>query len=172
MGLDYLPGSGISWSRPPGACNRSPASWSNLPKEQLLSYRYQYEEAKGYIDVGQVKQYWPYMKDHSLYSEDGSDDFAAWVVMQGREFYERVRTQPALIQRFLDLQEAYEIGEGDPAYSWDDSVDKKEYEGSQRADYIASPIYQMRFGGPLYDDLYSLYYDQGRQPRRDFNARE
>jgi hypothetical protein len=112
------------------------------------------------------------MKDHSLYSEDGSDDFAAWVVMQSREFYERVRTQPALIQQFLELQEALEIGEGDPAYSCDDSVDQKEYEGSQRADYIASPIYGMRFGGSLYDDLYSLYYDQGRQPRRDFDSRE
>jgi hypothetical protein len=143
-----------------------------LPKEQLLSHRDQYEEAKGYIDVGQDKKYWPYMKDHALYSEDGSDDFAAWVVMQGREFYERVRTQAELIQQFLDLHEDDEIGEGDPAYFWENSVEKKEYEGSQRADYIASPIYEMRFGGSLYDDLHNLYYDNGRQLRRDFDARE
>jgi hypothetical protein len=88
-----------------------------------------------------------------------------------RDFYERVRTQTELIQQFLDLHENDEIGEGDPTYSWDNSVDKKPYEGSQRADYIASVIYEMRFGGSLYDDLYNLYYDKGRQPRRDFDAR-
>jgi hypothetical protein len=143
-----------------------------LPAEQLLSYRDQYEDAKGWIDVGQDKKYWPYMDDHSLYSEDGSDDFAAWVVMQGREFYERVRTEPESIQHFLNLHEDVECGEGDPMYCWDDSVDKEEYEGSQRADYIASPIYELRFGGDLYNDLYDLYYVKQRQPRRDFDIQE
>jgi hypothetical protein len=56
------------------------------------------------------------------------------------------------------------------AYCWDDSVDKEEYEGSQRADYIASPIYEMKFGGDLYNDLYDLYYDKGRQPPREFDV--
>jgi hypothetical protein len=40
--------------------------------------------------------------------------------------------------------------EGSPR--WDDEVDREEYEGYQRADYIAKRIYKLRFGVDLDDE--------------------
>ena len=34
----------------------------------------------------------------------------------------------------------------DETASWDDEVDRPEYRGYQRADYIATPIYRARLG--------------------------
>jgi hypothetical protein len=120
-----------------------------LPKEQLRTYRVQYDEAKEYVNPCYCEEFYPYVADDC--SEDHGDDFSAWVVMQGRRFYEEVRTDPTSIQRHLDVFDDVERKvEGSPR--WDESVDREEYRGYQRADYIATPIYRLRFGEELDDE--------------------
>lgn len=117
-----------------------------LPKEQLRAYRLQYDEAKEFVNPCYCEEFGPHITDDC--SEDHCDDFSAWVVMQGRRFYEQVRADPASIQRYLDLFDEVERKlEG--SLRWDQSVDREEYRGYQRADYIATPIYKLRFGEDL-----------------------
>jgi hypothetical protein len=118
-----------------------------LPAERLRQYRAAFDKAKQsvnpYEDWDAAQPYineWP--------SEDGADDFSAWVVMQGREFYQQVRSRPQDVQHHLDLFCEAEAGRH-PELTWDQDVDRAEYRGYQRADYIATPIYRARFGGEL-----------------------
>ena len=118
-------------------------------EQQLRAYRRQYDEAKDYVNPCYCEEFSPYLADGC--SEDHGDDFSAWVVMQGHRFYEEVQTDPTSIQRYLDLFGDVERRvEGSPR--WDESVDREEYRGYQRADYIATPIYRLRFGEELDDE--------------------
>jgi hypothetical protein len=117
-----------------------------LPRERLRDYRRQYDEAKEFVNPCYLEMFGPYLTRDC--SEDHGDDFSAWVVMRGHRFYEQVRTDPASIMRYLDLFDDVECNvEGAPR--WDERVDREEYRGYQRADYIAAPIYRMRFGQDL-----------------------
>lgn len=106
-----------------------------LAREELIAYRVQYDEAKAEVNAVLCEAYFPHLSDPC--SEDDGDDFAAWVVMQGQPFYEAVRANPGSIQRHLDRFRESEIGGDGPAPRWDDSVDREEYRGYQRADMIA-----------------------------------
>lgn len=116
-----------------------------LPADQLRQYRDEYDEAKSYVNPCYWDECYPYLRRDC--SEDHGDDFAAWVVMQGRAFYEEVRSYPEAIEGYLDRFAEAEAGRraGKPGW-WDESVDRPEYRGSQRADFIASQILRERFG--------------------------
>ena len=114
-----------------------------LPKEQLRAYQRQYDEAKEFVNPIYRDELFRYITGNC--SEDHGDDFSAWVVMQGRRFYERVRADAPSIQRYLDLFNEAECRSG-VSPGWDESVDREEYRGYQRADCIARPIYRLRFG--------------------------
>src|SRR5262249_42206062 len=133
-----------------------------LPQEQLERYRLEYDEAMGYVNPCYCEEFHPYLVDEC--SEDHCDDFAAWVVSQGREFYERVRSQPEAVQQHFDMFVRAETGRRSRMQGWwDDRVDRPEYRGYQRPDYIASPIYEMRFA----KDLYEACYDASGNPRQE-----
>jgi hypothetical protein len=87
-------------------------------------------------------------------SEDHSDDFAAWVVMQGVEFYDEVASHPERILQYLEMFSDCESGRRHAELRWDEEVDRDDYRGCQRADYIASAIYRSRYGGNILEACY------------------
>jgi hypothetical protein len=114
-----------------------------LPEDQLRRYRDDYDEAKSYVNPCYWDECLPHLRQDC--SEDHGDDFAAWVVMKGRAFYEEVRPHPEAVGGYLDQFAEAERWAGKPG-EWDESVDRPEYRGSQRADFIASRILWERFG--------------------------
>jgi hypothetical protein len=122
----------------------------HLSQERLKQYRAAFEDAKGTVDpYHDWEACVPYISKWP--SEEDADDFSAWVVMQGQEFYQQVRNSPEKVQLYLDLFHEVEMKKH-PEMTWDTSVDREEYRGYQRADYIATPIYKTRFGEELPDD--------------------
>lgn len=116
-----------------------------LPREQLQKYREEYDEAKSYVNPCYWDECHPHLRRSC--SEDHGDDFAAWVVMQGRAFYSEVRSHPEMVEAYLDQFTAAEAERRSGKVGWwDNEVDRPEYRGSQRADYIASRILRGRFG--------------------------
>ena len=93
-------------------------------------------------------------------SEDYGDDFAAWIVMQGQAPFDDLRSDPSRIQNLLDTFGGVESHE-QPELAWDNRIDRDEYRGYQRADYIVTPIYELRFG----EDLHDACYDGRGWPR-------
>jgi hypothetical protein len=133
-----------------------------LPKEQLRRYRLMYDKLKGEVNPHGWEECHPYLTDQC--SEDHADDFAAWVVMQGLAFYDEVAAHPEQIQHYLGMfaQAEAERRSGRQG-AWDNEADRPEYRGYQRADYIASPIYLMRFG----EELHEACYDQRGLPSQE-----
>jgi hypothetical protein len=131
-----------------------------LPKEQLQRYRQEYDEAMSRVNPCYREECGPHLSTDC--SEDHGDDFSAWVVMQGRAFFEQVLAHPEEVQLYLDMFSAVEMQTSHPELRWNEEVDRDEYRGYQRADYIASPIYKARFG----EDLHEACYDQRGLPRK------
>jgi hypothetical protein len=133
-----------------------------LPQEQLRRYKLLYDKWKGEINPHAWEECHPYLAEDC--SEDHADDFAAWVVMQGSAFYDEVAAHPELIQHYLGkfARAEAERRSGQPG-AWDNEVDRPEYRGYQRPDYIPSPIYRMRFG----EDLDEACYDQRGWPSEE-----
>jgi hypothetical protein len=131
-----------------------------LPNEQLRQYRLQYDEAKDWVSPHSAEEFWPYVTDCS---EDRADDFAAWVVGRGREFFDRVRSNPEAVQQHLDVFEVVRMGRGAAGAEWDIAVDRDDYRGYQRPDAIVISIYETRFG----EDLLDACYDQRGHPRSE-----
>lgn len=121
-------------------------------KAQLCRYKIDFDDAKACVNPCFWDECLEYLSDDC--SEDHGDDFAAWVVMQGRAFFERVVAQPEDIDEYLEMFSAADAETGDPETLWDLEVDRDEYRGYQRADYIAEPIYLARFGQDLHDACY------------------
>lgn len=116
-----------------------------MPKEKLISYQRQYEEAKCLVNPLYREDFETFADDDWSCSEDDADDFAAWVVMQGKPFFDEMLADPAKL-----FAHAKAFGEADRvSETWDESVDRPEYRGYQRADYVATPIYRARFGEEL-----------------------
>jgi hypothetical protein len=72
--------------------------------------------------------------------------------------------QSEVIQRFqqyLDLFSDCECGRGPNGSGWDEEVDRDEYRGCLRADYIASAIYQSQYG----ENILEACYDNRGWPR-------
>jgi Protein of unknown function (DUF4240) len=131
-----------------------------LPKEQLRQYRLEYDKRAGYVNPHSWEECQPHYNKY--YSEDSSEDFAVWVVMQGLDFYDEVAYHPEKIDDYINAYEQAEVErrKGDPRW-WNNDVDRPEYRGYQRADYVASPIYRARFG----EDLHEACYDSRGWPR-------
>jgi hypothetical protein len=123
-----------------------------MPREELISYQQQYEKFKAIVNPLYREDYDSFAEDDWACSEDGADDFAAWVVMQGQSFFDEMFADPA--QLFAQAKAFEEAGEdGTVETRWDENVDRREYRGYQRADSIATAIYRMRFGEELGDAL-------------------
>jgi hypothetical protein len=127
-----------------------------LPKERLQQYLLWYDEAKEHVNPAYIEEFWPHMPEPC--SDDHGDDFAAWVVAQGREYLGLVRSNPADIQTHLDIFEA-----DLPEFTWDTAVDREEYRGYQRPGSIVTPIYETRFG----EDLLDACYEPSGMPRTE-----
>jgi hypothetical protein len=121
-------------------------------KLDLCRYRVAYDNWKSQVNPHYWEECHPYLAEAC--SEDHSDDFAAWVVMQGVEFYDEVATHPERVQQYLEMFSDCEAGLGQGELRWDQEVDRDDYRGSQRADFIASAIYRSRFGGSILDACY------------------
>src|SRR5215218_7900210 len=68
-------------------------------KLDLCRYRVAYDNWKSEVNPHYWEEAHPYLTEPC--SEDHSDDFAAWVVMQGVEFYDEVASHPERIQQYL-----------------------------------------------------------------------
>jgi hypothetical protein len=114
-----------------------------LSKEELVTYQRLCWEAKE--SVNPHSRFEEMQPLSSPCSEDDADDFAGWVVGEGRLFFEEVESHPSQVQTYWDVLE----DESGP--QWDISVDVPEYSGFQRVDMIATPIYEARFHEELQD---------------------
>jgi Protein of unknown function (DUF4240) len=121
-------------------------------KFDLCRYLVTYDQWKREVNP----HYWEACRPHLTEecSEDHSDDFAAWIVMQGMEFYDAVASHPERIQEYLAMFSDCESGRGQANLRWDNTVDRDDYRGYQRADYIASAIYRSRFRGNILEACY------------------
>ena len=117
-----------------------------MPKEELVSYQRQYEQAKSLVNPLYREDFDSFADDDWSCSDDGADDFAAWVVMQGKPFFDEMLADPA---RLFAQARAFEESDDEAVTQWDETVDRPEYRGYQRADYVATPIYRARFGEEL-----------------------
>jgi hypothetical protein len=108
-----------------------------MPRRRLLAFRRQYDRALSHVH--------PYHREDFVIgdrecSEDHGDDFAAWVVSQGRVFWDGLRRHPTSFQRRLE--------EFEPV----------SFEAMQRRpDFIASAVFHERFGE---DMLLVLYHPE------------
>ena len=109
----------------------------SLSKDELVRYQVQCWHAKE--DVNPYSQTYDLEASGLTCSEDDADDFAAWVVGEGRTFCEKVRDNPDNIRKFFDT---YEEADGS---SWDETVDDPEYHGNQRLDFLANAVYSKKF---------------------------
>ena len=123
-----------------------------LPKEQLIEFQLQYEEAKGCV-YPLYDPYFGYQADDCSLSEDYSDDFSSWVVSQGRAFYEQVRNNPEDIQRYLDMFGESDGDANSSEMEWNTDVEREEYRGWQGPEYIANAIFERRFNENLKEEL-------------------
>jgi hypothetical protein len=130
-----------------------------LSKADLQQYYLIYEDAKSSINPCYREEYDPFLEDDFMCSEDHGDDFAAWAVMQGLDFYTQVRDQPNHIQQFLnEFEESLVL---DSEGHWDMEVDREQYKGYARPDYIASAVYGLLFK----EDLHEACFDASGLPK-------
>lgn len=111
-----------------------------IPKQEVIEYQRQFEEAKSAVNPLYRADFASFVDDGTSCSDDEADDFAAWVVMQGKSFFESAVNDPVQLFAFLKS-----FQESDDDTTWDEKVDRPEYRGYQRADYVAVPIYRSRF---------------------------
>jgi hypothetical protein len=104
-----------------------------LPRDKLYSFQYQYWEAMDCLPPG-------------VPADFDAEDFAEWVVSQGRAFYYDLRRQPARLQACLDMYLTSEGGRGFLELRWDEQVERDEYRGWQSPFQVGFAIYQLRFG--------------------------
>jgi len=108
-----------------------------MTKEELISYQRQYEDAKSLVNPIYREDFHSFADENWECSEDGADDFAAWVVMRGKPFFEKLLDDPPLL--FAQAKAFEEADDDDLAETqWDEEVDRPEYRGYQRADYVAN----------------------------------
>jgi hypothetical protein len=129
-----------------------------LPRHQLYAFQYQYWEAMEYVPPGDQEV--PRLPETVRIQADfDGEDFAAWVVSQGRVFYYDLRREPERLQACIDMYLASEDGRGFPELRWDEEVDREEYRGSQSALQIGFAIYRMRFGKDIWPLVISHDWD-------------
>jgi hypothetical protein len=105
-----------------------------MPRQRLLAFRRMYDRALSHVH--------PYHRGDFVFgdrdcSEDHADDFAAWVVSRGREFWDEVRRHPKDGPRYLD--------------EFAPIADK---EMDRRPDFIAGGVLHERYGENIVLVLY------------------
>jgi hypothetical protein len=133
-----------------------------LSKHDLCRYYLAYGHWKDAVNPHYREECHPYLAEPC--SEDHCDDFSAWVVMQGLAFFDEVIKHPERIQQYLEVFSDCASGHGYSELRWDENVDREDYRGCQRADYIASAIFRSRHGGSILDAC----YDNRGWPREGF----
>jgi hypothetical protein len=129
-----------------------------LPREKLYSFQYQYQDAMDYVPPG--GQDVPKLPATLRVPTDfDSEDFDAWVVSQGREFYYDLRRHPETLQACIDMYLASEEGRGFLELRWDEEVDREEYRGWQSPFQVGFPIYRARFGKDIWGMIGSYDWD-------------
>ena len=122
-----------------------------LTKEQLIAFQFQYEDAKELVSpmwANEPGEIGSYIEECS---EDNADDFADWVVSQGRNFFDDVKSNPASGPEYLTMYEQHDRDEMFLHLCWNDDVEREEYRGLQSPGFIARGVYECRFGESLYD---------------------
>ena len=129
-----------------------------LPREQLYSFQYQYMEAMEYAPPGDQDAPAPLS---SGLCPDGfpDEDFADWVVSQGREFYYQLRREPERLQEYVSMYLASEDGSGSSELRWDNDVDREEYRGWQSPFQVGFAIFRARFGKDIVQMIYGHDWD-------------
>ncbi len=122
-----------------------------IPKEKLFQFQRQYTEAKDYVNPRD----WDDPDIPSAVRSCGvGDEFGEWVVSQGKSFYYEVRSNPAQLQKYIDMFETSESGQGLAELRWDCEVDRADYRGWQSPAMIAFPIFEARFGRSMTAAMY------------------
>jgi hypothetical protein len=120
-----------------------------LPRDRLYAFQYQYWEAMEYVPPGDQDMPRPSPGVRAPTDLD-EEDFAAWVVSQGRVFYYELRRQPERLPACIDMYLASEEGRGFPELRWDEEVDREEYRGRQSPFQVGFVIYRARFGKDIW----------------------
>jgi hypothetical protein len=129
-----------------------------LPREKLYSFQYQYQEAMEHLPPGDQEV--PGLASTArVPAELDEEDFAAWVVSQGRAFYHDLRREPERLQACIDMYQASEEGRGFPELCWDEAVDREEYRGWQSPFQVGFAIYRVRFGKDIWRLIASHDWD-------------
>jgi len=115
-----------------------------LEREELRQFGLQYDEAKWDVNICYCEEYWPFMDGGVGCSEDHGDDFAAWVVSMGREFYDDLIANREKVKSLNDIYCQVEMDRM-PEMGWNSQIANDEYQGYQRPDFIASAIFRSRF---------------------------
>ena len=115
-----------------------------LPRERLYAFLYQYWEAMDYAPPGGRPPTVPVPADFD------DEDFAAWVVSQGRAFYYDLRRHPERLQAYIGMYVASEEDLAFPELRWDERVDREEYRGRQSPFQVGLVIYRARFGKDIW----------------------
>src|SRR5207253_5796722 len=119
----------------------------------LYAFQYQYWEAMEYLPPA-ARLRTPRVPD-----ELDEEDFAAWVVSQGRAFYYALRRQPETLQACIDRYLASEEGQGFLELRWDVEINREEYRGAQSAFQVGFVIYRTRFGKDIWRMIVSHDWD-------------
>src|SRR5262249_34522777 len=113
-----------------------------LPREQFYAFQYQYYEAMDYVE--------PNNQDVPVPADVDDEDFADWVVSQGRVFYYDLRRDPEKLPACIEMYLASEEGRGFLELRWNEEVDRDEYRGWQSPFQIGFAIYRARFGKDIW----------------------
>src|ERR1043165_7289595 len=105
-----------------------------LPKEQLLKFHVEYNDAKGEVNPFDNEALGAHLSGSC--GEDSHEDFADWVVSQGRYFFQQVIENPADIDSYIETFWDCE-GDDQSEFYWNTDVEREEYRGYQSPGYIA-----------------------------------
>jgi hypothetical protein len=142
-----------------------------LPRDKLYAFVYQYQDAMEQLPT--CDQHVPRRTAAVRVPDDfDEEDFADWVVSQGRAFYYDLRRQPEWLQACVDMYRASEEGRGFLELRWDETLDRDEYRGSQSPFQVGFAIYRARVGENIQHLIAGYDWDPDLAEREGLNTRE
>jgi uncharacterized protein (TIGR02996 family) len=138
-----------------GSYRRMREHLERIPEGQLRFLVNLFHSVMSEVAPHSRSKYWPYCRFE--WAVNVGSDLAAWVVMQGKTFYDHVRSQPEHIVRFAEQREAaqQELRKRSSVNrSWEPGPireaeeDRIQFQQS-RLDYIAMAVYRNRHGRDL-----------------------
>lgn len=138
-----------------GSHRRMSEHLERIPEDQLRFWVEQFQVAICYVNACSWEECWPHKRRG--WSEDAGDDLAAWVVMQGKVFYDQVRSRPEQVEQLGDQHEAAEQElrrrwnanrRRKPGPIREAEEDRIQFQQS-RLDWVAREIYHNRHGRDL-----------------------